>query len=123
MCAEYRDQEKYKVEPEVKVKIDPMLNHPEYDVDRAALCMKDLKTHFNLNTKIKNPVRDQSIIDEKIKSQKWYFIKFITFCKAESSDFKDKPNYSPYFVLGEVRFLNYYEPLYELCKLVGELKG
>ena len=109
MCAEYRDQERFKSEPEVKIKIDPILAHPEYDVDRAAVGLKDLRDLFGLNgAKSKHQARDQaaaSAVEEQIKDQKWYFIKFITFCRCDSSDFKDRPNYSPYYVLGEVSHL------------------
>ena len=105
MCAEHRDQEKYRAEPEIKVKIDPLLTHPEYNVDRADIGMKELKAMFNLNTNVKNVTRDQLAIDEQIRNNKWYFIKFITSCRADSSNFKEKNaiNYAPYFVLAEVR--------------------
>lgn len=115
MCAEHRDQEKYRAEPEIKVKIDPLLTHPEYNVNRADIGMRELKAMFNMNTntnantnttKIKGaiPVRDQSAIDEQIRNNKWYFIKFITFCRTDSYEHKSKEamTYAPYFVLGEV---------------------
>lgn len=117
MCAEHRDQEKYRAEPEIKVKIDPLLTHPEYNVDRADIGMKELKAMFNLlnagnkggKTAGAVGLRDQSAIDDQIRNNKWYFIKFVTFCRTDSSNFKEKDriNYSPYFVLAEVAMVEY----------------
>ncbi len=65
------------------------------------------RNEFQLDGQLKRKeMRQQSLKLNVLKNQHWYFIKFITFCKAD----KGPPpfeHFEPYYVLGEVALVEY----------------
>jgi hypothetical protein len=42
---------------------------------------------------------------DQIKNQRWYFIKFQSFCKPDINPLPDEFNYESYYVLAEVNYI------------------
>lgn len=74
-------------------------------MDKRSQQLAELKDLINKICRSNDPnVKTKNI--EAIKSQRWRFIKFQSFCKCDISPF-EKHNYVPYYVLAEVGIVEY----------------
>ncbi len=89
------------------IKIEPKIKPEflEYNDNDQNKHVRELET-FLEKLASANRGTTKDINENKIANQRWYFIKFQSFCKSDSNG-DIKPNYRPYFVLAEVALIEY----------------